>query len=61
MRIPNHHAPRLTRRALFSTLIPGAIFAPYAFPQNATGMAERFRRMSADYEREGLALSLIHI
>jgi len=55
MRIPNHHAPRLTRRALFSTLIPGAIFAPYAFPQNATGMAERFRRMSADYEREGLA------
>ena len=55
MRIPNHHAPRLTRRALFSTLIPGAIFAPYAFPQNATSRAERFRRMSADYEREGLA------
>jgi hypothetical protein len=64
MRIVNHHAhihehphsaPRLTRRTLFATLIPGAIFAPYAFPQNTTEMAERFRQMSADYERKGLA------
>src|SRR5580704_9643267 len=50
-----HHAPRLTRRALFSTLIPGAILAPHAFPQSAPDMAERFRQMSADYERKGLA------
>ena len=51
----HHHAPRLTRRTLFSTLIPGAILAPHAFPQNASDMAERFRRMSADYESKGLA------
>src|SRR5580704_5877689 len=50
-----HHAPRLTRRALFSTLIPGAILAPHAFPQSAPDTAERFRQMSADYERKGLA------
>lgn len=51
----HHEAPRLTRRALFSTLIPGAILAPSAFPQNTADMAERFRQMSADYERKGLA------
>ncbi|MGA3236840.1 MAG: DUF3500 domain-containing protein [Bryobacteraceae bacterium] len=52
-----HHqqAPRWTRRALFSTLIPGAILAPHAFPQDTADMAERFRQMSADYERKGLA------
>jgi hypothetical protein len=66
MKIPNNyptmhehhhhlHAPRVTRRTLFSTLIPSAILAPHAFPQNAPGMAERFRQMSADYERKGLA------
>jgi hypothetical protein len=57
---PNTHGhhpyvPRLTRRALFSTLIPGAILAPHTFAQTAQGMAERFRQMSADYERKGLA------
>ncbi len=51
----HHQAPRLTRRTLFSTLIPGAILAPHAFPQNAASTAERFRQMSADYERKGLA------
>jgi hypothetical protein len=51
----HHHAPRLTRRALFSTLIPGAILAPYAFPQNAPDMAARFQKMSADFETKGLA------
>ncbi len=51
----HHHAPRLTRRTLFSTIIPGAILAPHAFPQSSAGMAERFRQMSADYERKGLA------
>jgi len=50
-----HHAPGFTRRTLFSALIPGAILAPHAFPQSAPSMAERFRQMSADYEREGLA------
>jgi hypothetical protein len=55
MRIPNHHAPRVTRRTLFSTLIPGAILAPHAFPQSGPSTAERFRQMSANYEREGLA------
>lgn len=50
-----HHAPSLTRRTLFSALIPGAILAPHAFPQDATSMVERFRQMSADYERKGLA------
>jgi hypothetical protein len=47
--------PQLTRRRLFSTILPGALLAPYAFAQGEAGMAERFRRMSADYERKGLA------
>ena len=51
----HHSGPRLTRRALFSTIIPGAILAPQAFPQSSSAMAERFRQMSADYERKGLA------
>ena len=51
----HYHAPRLTRRTLFSALIPGAILAPHAFPQSAASMAERFRQMSAALEREGLA------
>ena len=51
----HHHAPRLTRRTFFSTIIPGTILAPHAFPQSSTDMAERFRQMSADYERKGLA------
>lgn len=49
------HALPLTRRMLFSTVLPGAILAPHALPQNAPDMAERFRKMSADYERKGLA------
>lgn len=58
MKTPHEHhpqAPRLTRRTLFSTLIPGAILAPHAFPQSAPAMAERFRKMSDDYEKKGLA------
>jgi hypothetical protein len=50
----HHHAPRLTRRTLFSTLIPGAILASHGFPQSSIGMGERFQRMSAEYERKGL-------
>jgi hypothetical protein len=51
----HHQAPSLTRRTLFSTLIPGVILASDAFPQNTVSMAERFRKMSAEYERKGLA------
>jgi hypothetical protein len=51
----HHHAPHLTRRTLFSALIPGAILTSQAFPRNTASMAERFRKMSADYERKGLA------
>jgi hypothetical protein len=51
----HHHPPRLTRRTLFSTLIPGAILASNAFPHDTRNMAETFRKMSADYERKGLA------
>ena len=49
------HSPNLTRRTLFSTHHPRRILAPNAFPQNADDMAERFRQMSADFERKGLA------
>jgi hypothetical protein len=51
----HHDAPHFTRRTLFSIVIPGAILAPNAFPQSTSDMAERFRTMSADYERKGLA------
>ncbi|MGJ5813408.1 DUF3500 domain-containing protein [Paludibaculum fermentans] len=51
----HHHPPRLSRRMLFSTLIPGAILAPQAFPQNTADMAEAFRRRSAEAESKGLA------
>ena len=37
----HHHTPLLTRRTLLAAVVPG--------------MAERFRRMSAEYERKGLA------
>lgn len=49
------HPPRFTRRALFSALIPGAVLATHVFAQDPADMAERFRQMSADYERKGLA------
>src|SRR5262245_53359466 len=53
----HHHHPdgSLTRRRLFSTLMPAAIFAERALAQNSSEMAERFRRMSEDAERKGLA------
>ena len=51
----SHSHPRFSRRRLFSTVIPGAILAPYAFPQNEADMAERFKKMSEDNERRGLA------
>ena len=50
----HQHAPSLTRRALFSTLISGAFLARHTFAENAQDRAERFRQMSADFERKGL-------
>jgi hypothetical protein len=49
------HGPLLTRRYLFPAAIAGAFLSPSAFPANNSDMAERFRRMSADYEHKGLA------
>src|SRR5438132_7837527 len=51
----HQEALHFTRRTFFSTIVPTAFLTPYAFPQSAPYMAERFRRMSADYERKGLA------
>jgi hypothetical protein len=38
-----------------STILPAAILTRNAFPQSAPDMAERYRKMSADYEKKGLA------
>jgi hypothetical protein len=46
---------RPTRRSLLAALVPGAFLAPNAFPETTAETAERFRQMSADYERKGLA------
>jgi hypothetical protein len=53
----DHHHSRLalTRRRLFASVIPGAMLASRAFPQNAAETATRFRQMSADAEKKGLA------
>ena len=55
-----HSQPRpgvATRRAFHSSLISAAVLAPWAFgqEQSPADTAERFRKMSEDYEREGLA------
>jgi hypothetical protein len=46
-----------SRREFISTMAAMAALAPFAFGQEQTrlGMAEQFRRMSEDYEKEGLA------
>lgn len=46
-----------TRRAFLSSLVSAAVFARWAAGRQdtATDMAERFRQMSEDYERQGLA------
>ncbi len=48
-----------TRRDFLSSLIATAVLAPWAMGQQETQspseIAERFRRMSEDYERDGLA------
>ncbi len=54
----SHPKPELaSRRAFLSSLISAAVLAPAAFGQEQTpaDTAERFRKMSEDFEREGLA------
>ncbi len=50
----DHHATN-TRRCFLGSMFPGAILMSGALAQDSADMAERFRRMSEDYESEGLA------
>ncbi len=53
-----HHKPRHeSRRAFLSSVASAIVFAPWAFgqQQNPADLAERYRQMSEDAEREGLA------
>jgi Protein of unknown function (DUF3500) len=50
-----HSHEKPTRRSLLAAIIPAAVVARNVFAQNAPDMAERFRQMSADYEKKGLA------
>jgi len=55
----HHHSIGPTRRDFLSSLICTAVIAPWAVgqqqAQTPSDIAERFRRMSEDYEKEGLA------
>ncbi len=51
----NQHTHWMTRRDLFSTVIPGLILAREGFSQDQPDISERFRQISAKYEKEGLA------
>jgi len=57
MHTHSHSQP--TRRDFVSTLLSAAVLAPWALgqeqSQSPSEIAERFRQMSEDYEREGLA------
>ena len=61
----NHSHGSRTRRDFLSTLLSAAVLAPWAFSQSEkqtpAEMAETFRRMSEDYEREGLASPFLGI
>jgi len=48
----DHH---LTRRRFLSTVVPGTMLTPLVLSQQSGDMAERFRRMSEEFERTGLA------
>jgi hypothetical protein len=57
--IPHRHAMRgPSRRDFLSSLVSAAVLAPWAMgqqgPQTPSEIAERFRRMSEAYEKEGL-------
>jgi hypothetical protein len=45
----------ITRRSFLSAIIPGAVLATGAFGQGQGDLVERFRRMSEEAERNGLA------
>jgi hypothetical protein len=49
----HHHFP--TRRTILSAIWPAAVLTKNVFSQNTAETAERFRIMSADYEKKGLA------
>jgi hypothetical protein len=54
----HHHDVSLTlasRRGFLRLLIPGSVLATRALAQQATDQAERFRQMSQNFERSGLA------
>src|SRR5215472_6406066 len=44
-----------SRRLFLSTVLPSLILAPYAFAQTAAERLLQFRKMSEEYERQGLA------
>jgi uncharacterized protein DUF3500 len=57
-RRPHHHHPHHahpSRRGFLRLLIPGSLLASRAFAQQAGDQAERFRQMSENFERSGLA------
>jgi Protein of unknown function (DUF3500) len=51
--MPHHHHP--TRRALLSALLPYTLLAQREPRRLPPDQAERFRKMSEDFERQGLA------
>lgn len=51
----SHSHPEFTRRTFCSTILPCILLAPYAFAQEGEDKAEKFRKMSLEYERKGLA------
>src|SRR6185369_16298432 len=50
-----HTQSGVSRRGFLSAMIPGAILATRALAQGQGDPAERFRRMSEEAERSGLA------
>ena len=57
----SHHKRAFpTRRGFLRLLIPGSLFATRALAQQPADQAERFRRMSADFEAKGLAEAFGH-
>jgi len=50
-----HTHEKPTRRTILSTILPAAILTKNVFSQSAPDMAERFRQMSAEAEKKGLA------
>ena len=50
-----HAQPLVSRRAFLSVLIPGSVLAVHALAHGQEDLRERFRQMSEDAERKGLA------